>query len=82
MPPETPELHKLRKMASEKYPIGDFLSWLNDNDMVVVQAKPPKYIMNILTVDQIRSGFFELDHEKIQSERSALSEWERQCNAN
>lgn len=74
-PPETPECNKLKSVAGDKAVITDFIEWMEEKRAAGVD------VIDEWPTRKIIAEYFEIDEEKLEDERRALLEYQRQLNA-
>lgn len=79
----TPECDKMRAARDTSQAIGSFLDWLeHETDMVVCYFEDSRdeYLPVRKTIKQLLADYFEIDLNKVEEEKRALLELQRELN--
>ena len=92
--PECPECEKLLAISPDSNKIGDFLDWLDSNDITLCkyhsQVKtwndehtdyyidPAGYYPVRANFEKLLAEYFKIDLDKVEAERKSLLDWIRQ----
>lgn len=68
-----PEHEKLRAVKDKSQTIGDFLSWLDENDRVICKRDRDGDFCPVRgTIEKLLAEYFEIDLRKISAEKDAM----------
>jgi hypothetical protein len=83
--PSCPECEKLAAVSEESNKIGEFLEWLDSqqvtlckwhNGLEMYQPHP----FESLSINQLLAQYYDIDLDKVEDERRVLLEWIREMN--
>jgi hypothetical protein len=78
--PASPECDKLKAAAPRSQQIGEFLEWLQSNEVLLCRfdarmGKEGEYWPINQRIENLLAEFFEIDLAKVEKERRAILEW-------
>ena len=69
---ETPEIDKMKAIAGESQKIGNFIEWLNQNQMEIVVIKHGKRWSVTGSIETMLAKYFEIDLIKVDKEKQMI----------
>lgn len=83
--PPCPECEKLAAISEESNRIGEFLSWLSRQDIIIAQYdsfgdlyRSRNYQLTDSGINRMLAEYYEIDLDKVERERRALLDWIRE----
>lgn len=78
--PERPECAKLVSVSPDSQKIGEFIDWLNENGIRLcrwteLEDAPDQYMEIHDPMEKLLARYFEIDLDKVETERRALLDW-------
>jgi hypothetical protein len=74
-----PEHVKLRAVKDDSQKLGAFLDWLQEQGIALYHDEPEPLAV-CLTTEKLLAKYFEIDLDKIETEKRAMLEEQRQLN--
>lgn len=77
--PEVPEIKKMEAVKDKSQAIGEFLEWLYEEGLLVAKysGSNDRIIPVSILVEKLLANYFNIDLNKVESEKRALLEYVR-----